>query len=67
MAVKITHEAFTLASAVLRCAHKTSIPNAFNELEMLFYSPQELQKVRHNRDRFYRHLEHLPVQSIQEN
>lgn len=67
MAVKITKEAFTLACAVLRCAHKTSIADAFNELETLFYSPQELQKVRHSRDTFYRHLEHLPTQAIQEN
>lgn len=63
----ISKEAFSLACAVLKCASKTSIANASNELDALFYSPQELQKLRHIREMWRQRLEDSLGQEIQKN
>lgn len=59
---KPSAEAFNLAMCVLKCAQKTSISEAADELEKLFYSPQELQKQHQIREMWRRLEESLPVQ-----
>lgn len=64
--MRITKEAYQIACAALKCASKTSIDDAFRELDELFYNPEELQKQRHNREMWRQRLEDSLGPEIQE-
>lgn len=64
--MRISEESYRIACAVLKCASKTSVQEAFSELEKLFYSPEELQKQHHIREMLRQKLEDSLGLEIQE-
>lgn len=64
--IKPSQEAFTLAMCVLKCAQKTSIKEAADELETLFYSPEELRTLRQSREMWRCYLDSLPMSATSE-
>lgn len=65
--MKISQESYLVACAVLKCASKTSIKNAANELDAIFYSPQELRKQHHIREMWRQELKGSLAQETPEN